>query len=197
MSRFNRLQTKSGIAKAFPLEILEDPCKGYISHLGGCVFGVEIFVIEYRGKVESVSMLTGREITNRIFTWVIKGFSKLGNESHESEVFASDKTNKWCVICLVFPWFFYFFLCIIISVVVPGFCRVFTILPTVVPEGSMRVIRSMVLELSPVTFGEIHGSVYAEYKLRVLDQINGKHFERTGMSTLFFFFFFCCNCYQI
>lgn len=45
----------------------------------------------------------------------------------------------------------------------------------------------MVLELSPVTFGEIRGSVYAEYKLRVLDQINGKHFERTGMSTLFFF----------
>lgn len=81
---------------------------------------------------------------------------------------------------------FLFFLCIIISVVVPGFCRVFTILPTVVPEGSMRVIRSMVLELSPVTFGEIRGSVYAEYKLRVLDQINGKHFERTGMSTLFF-----------
>ncbi|XP_034682194.1 uncharacterized protein LOC117911878 [Vitis riparia] len=88
---FNVMKTQCGFAQFLPLDVLTDPCNGYLMD-DSCIFGAEVFVIKYSGKGECLSMI--KEPDDGTFTWMIENFSRLKQEAIYSEIFTV-KDFKW------------------------------------------------------------------------------------------------------
>ncbi|CAL5359411.1 unnamed protein product [Camellia sinensis] len=83
LSRFHRMRTESGFAQLLPLTTFNDSSNGYLIH-DTCVFGAEVFVINYAGRRECLTVLKGL-VTSR--TWKIDKSSSLDDKVHYSDVF--------------------------------------------------------------------------------------------------------------
>ena len=92
---FNAMKTRCGFAQFLSLDVLKDPCNGYLMD-DSCIFGAEVFVIKYSGKGECLSML--KDPVGGTFTRVIKNFSTLNEEVLHSEIF-NVKEYKGHVLC--------------------------------------------------------------------------------------------------
>ena len=88
------MKTQCGFAQFLPLDVLTDPCNGYLMD-DSCIFGAEVFVIKYSGKGECLSMI--KEPDDGTFTWMIENFSRLKQEAIYSEIFTV-KDFKWHVL---------------------------------------------------------------------------------------------------
>ncbi|KAL6347044.1 hypothetical protein AAG906_012295 [Vitis piasezkii] len=94
---FNAMKTRCGFAQFLSLDVLKDPCNGYLMD-DSCIFGAEVFVIKYSGKGESLSMI--KDPVDGTFTWTIENFSALNQEVLYSEIFTV-KDLKWKLV--VYP----------------------------------------------------------------------------------------------
>ena len=92
---FNVMKSRCGFAQFLSLDVLKDPCNGYLMD-DSCIFGAEVFVIKYSGKGECLSMI--KDPDDGTFTWVIENFSTLKEEVLHSEIF-NVKEYKWHVLC--------------------------------------------------------------------------------------------------
>ncbi|XP_060671219.1 uncharacterized protein LOC107433516 isoform X1 [Ziziphus jujuba] len=88
--RFHAMKKEWGIAQLLPLETFKDPAFGYLVN-DSCVFGVEVFVINYTGNWESISLV--KKPNNGTFTWKIENFSNLDKPDYWSEVFNVEGIN--------------------------------------------------------------------------------------------------------
>ncbi|XAR69321.1 Ubiquitinyl hydrolase 1 [Bertholletia excelsa] len=89
VKRFHEMKTEWGFAQLVPLSVFNDANNGYLI-CDTCVFGVEIFAINYSGKGECISNVVGLESTH---TWKISNFSALGDVCHKSDVFTIGNHN--------------------------------------------------------------------------------------------------------
>ena len=89
------MKTQCGFPQFLPLDVLNDPCNGYLME-DSCIFGAEVFVIKYSGKGECLSMI--KEPVDGTFTWVIENFSTLKEKVMYSDVFTVEDF-KWHVLC--------------------------------------------------------------------------------------------------
>ncbi|XP_021292612.1 uncharacterized protein LOC110422909 [Herrania umbratica] len=92
VKRFNAVKKEWGFSRLLPLTEFLDTSKGYLSEEDSCKFGVEVFVLENKGKGECFSTLDN-PIRN-YYNWKVEKFSKLGESSHYSEGF-SVGDYKW------------------------------------------------------------------------------------------------------
>lgn len=154
MKRFNALKTMWGFAKLLPLETLKDSSKGYIVS-DACVFGAEVFVIKQAGKGESLSLVHTPNIVSAIFKWEIENFSELEKESYNSKVFTVGGRDWMLVLYL---------------------------------KGDLtKRGKSLSVYLKGSDWkSEIlsKAGLHTEYKLRLMDQVNGKHLEKEGDSLI-------------
>ncbi|KAL5571664.1 hypothetical protein UlMin_021261 [Ulmus minor] len=114
-----------------------------------CVFGAEVFVLKHTGNWESVSVNKPSPISNATFNWKIKKFSTLKDNLYRSEVFTIRGRN-WKL--------------------------------TVYPNGdAIGKGEWLSLYLTPTGWESLStkAAVYADFKLCVIDQVNGKHLECT------------------
>ncbi|RVW31322.1 Ubiquitin carboxyl-terminal hydrolase 12 [Vitis vinifera] len=95
LTRFNVMKTQCGFPQFLSLDVLNDPCNGYLME-DSCIFGAEVFVIKYSGKGECLSMI--KEPVDGTFTWVIENFSTLKEKVMYSDVFTVEDF-KWHVLC--------------------------------------------------------------------------------------------------
>ena len=76
---FDKLRTEHGFAELFSLDKFNDPSNGYLVN-DCCVFGVEVLVIQpSTSSEETITMV--KEFDDRKYTWSIKDFSKLNENS--------------------------------------------------------------------------------------------------------------------
>ncbi|XP_011012207.1 PREDICTED: uncharacterized protein LOC105116508 [Populus euphratica] len=162
VKRFHEMTTEWGFDQLLSHETLNDASNGYLVK-DCCVFGAEIFVIEPTGKWELLSMV--KKPANGSLTWKIEDFSKLDKSSYLSKAFTAE-------------------------------AEVEPLLSFVVNFGSSRRFRR--IDVSPKGNAEAKGdslsvflelvdggklppkkTVWAECKLRVLDQRHDKHVEKT------------------
>ncbi|CBI22432.3 unnamed protein product, partial [Vitis vinifera] len=94
LTRFNVMKTQCGFPQFLSLDVLNDPCNGYLME-DSCIFGAEVFVIKYSGKGECLSMI--KEPVDGTFTWVIENFSTLKEKVMYSDVFTVEDF-KWKLI---------------------------------------------------------------------------------------------------
>ncbi|XP_059651082.1 MATH domain and coiled-coil domain-containing protein At2g01790-like [Cornus florida] len=87
--RFHAMNTDWGFDQFLSLDIFKNPSNGYLVD-DCCVFGAEVFVINYAGKGECLSMK--KELYNNIYTWRVVKFSSLSKECLYSDEF---KLNEW------------------------------------------------------------------------------------------------------
>ncbi|CAL5329410.1 unnamed protein product [Camellia sinensis] len=154
IKRFHRMKTEWGFDKLLSLDSFTDASNGYLLD-DCCVFGAEVFVINYYGKGESVSML--KDAVNNGYVWKISKFSAMDKEflitwkinnfsANEKTVLSSEKVvfgeNQWGF------WLF--------------------------PKTKML---SLYLEVSGWETLPSARKLSAEFKLRIRDQLNGNHFE--------------------
>ncbi|CAL5359405.1 unnamed protein product [Camellia sinensis] len=92
--RFHRMKTELGFAQLLPLTLYNDSANGYLIH-DTCVFGAEVFVINYTGRGECLTVLKGLVTT---CTWKIVKFSSLDDKVHYSDVFTIENL-KWIWLC--------------------------------------------------------------------------------------------------
>ncbi|XP_034681948.1 uncharacterized protein LOC117911654 [Vitis riparia] len=94
LTRFNVMKTQCGFPQFLSLDVLNDPCNGYLME-DSCIFGAEVFVMKYSGKGECLSMI--KEPVDGTFTWVIENFSTLKEKVMYSDVFTVEDF-KWKLI---------------------------------------------------------------------------------------------------
>ncbi|KAL7166585.1 hypothetical protein ACSBR2_037286 [Camellia fascicularis] len=87
---FHEMKTEWGFAQLLPLSTFNDADNGYLI-CDTCVFGVEVFVINYTGRGQSINIL--KEL-DRTYTWKIDNFSSLDGEKQYSDVFIFGN-RKW------------------------------------------------------------------------------------------------------
>ncbi|XP_065872510.1 MATH domain and coiled-coil domain-containing protein At3g58250-like isoform X2 [Euphorbia lathyris] len=85
--RFRGIKSECGFDELLPLDIFKDESNGYLIK-DRCVFGAEIFVLDFRNirRGESVSVV--KELGDNSFTWNIQNFEKMKEVHYKSEVFA-------------------------------------------------------------------------------------------------------------
>ncbi|XAR72978.1 hypothetical protein NMG60_11019811 [Bertholletia excelsa] len=88
--RFHQMKTEWGFAQLLSLDTFKHPLEGYLFH-DCCIFGVEVFVIKYAGKGQSLSMI--KEPKDNIFTWKVDNFSTLKGDRVESDEFEVEGQN--------------------------------------------------------------------------------------------------------
>ncbi|KAH7522728.1 hypothetical protein FEM48_Zijuj07G0169200 [Ziziphus jujuba var. spinosa] len=88
--RFHEMKKEWGIAQLLPLETFKNPAFGYLVN-DLCFFGVEVFVINYTGNWESISLV--KEPNNGNFTWKMENFSNLNEPVYYSEMFNVEGIN--------------------------------------------------------------------------------------------------------
>ncbi|THG20563.1 hypothetical protein TEA_005203 [Camellia sinensis var. sinensis] len=94
---FHGMRTELGFAQLLPLTLCNDSANGYLIH-DMCVFGAEVFVINYTGRGECLTVLKGLVTT---CTWKIVKFSSLDDKVHYSDVFTIENL-KCCKMLLCF-----------------------------------------------------------------------------------------------
>ncbi|KAL7187942.1 hypothetical protein ACSBR1_037893 [Camellia fascicularis] len=87
--RFHGMKTEWGFAQLLPLSTFNDADNGYLI-CDACIFGAEVFVINYTGRGQSINIL--KEF-DRTYTWKIDNFSSLDGEIHNSDVFTLGNRN--------------------------------------------------------------------------------------------------------
>ena len=95
IKRFHDMKTEWGFTKFLTLDCFCLPCSGYLVN-DCCVFGVEVFVHECKGKREILSMI--KEPANRFMIWKIDKFSTLNKVAYNSQMFTVEDLK----------WYFYF-----------------------------------------------------------------------------------------
>ncbi|THF99090.1 hypothetical protein TEA_024263 [Camellia sinensis var. sinensis] len=88
--RFHGMKREWGFAQLLPLSTFNDAANGYLIR-DTCVFGAEVFVINYTGRGECLTL--GKELDNT-HTWKIDNFSSLDGKIHFSDVFTIGN-HKW------------------------------------------------------------------------------------------------------
>ncbi|CAL5381010.1 unnamed protein product [Camellia sinensis] len=88
--RFHGMKTECGFAQLLPLNTFNDADNGYLI-CDTCIFGAEVFVINYTGRGQSINILKELDCT---YTWKIDNFSSLDGQIHYSDVFTFGN-RKW------------------------------------------------------------------------------------------------------
>ncbi|KAM6576430.1 hypothetical protein CsatB_028267 [Cannabis sativa] len=146
--RFHEMKKEWGFNQVESLETFKDISNGYLLN-DSCVFGAEIFIISHTPSSETLSIFERGCISNPIFRWEIKEFSKImDKDSYSSEEFTSGETKWYLIIC---------------------------------PNGDQSCNgKSLSIHLMVVDNSFLNNStIYAEYLLRVIDQVNSEHKERS------------------
>ncbi|XP_030505740.2 MATH domain and coiled-coil domain-containing protein At3g58400-like [Cannabis sativa] len=156
VKRFHEMKKEWGFDQMVLLNTFKNVSNGYLFN-DTCAFGVEVFVINHTLNSESLSVFGRKGIKNPIFHWEIKGFSKIKMDDsyYVSEVFNSGGTN-WKLI------------------IYPKGCQS--------RDGKTF---SMFLKLSADSNNPDNSTIYAKYCLRVIDQINSKHYEVSELDEWF------------
>ncbi|KAL7206347.1 hypothetical protein ACSBR2_019122 [Camellia fascicularis] len=160
IKRFHRMKTEWGFDKLLSLDSFTDASNGYLLD-DCCMFGAEVFVINYYGKGESVSML--KDAVNNGYIWKISKFSAMDEEflitwkinnfsANEKETLYSEK-----VVLGENLWGFWFF-----------------------PKRKMLSLYLLVSGWETLPSAR---RLSAEFKLRIRDQLNGNHFESQVLTT--------------
>ncbi|KAI7990218.1 Ubiquitin carboxyl-terminal hydrolase 12 [Camellia lanceoleosa] len=140
--RFHRMKTEWGFAQLLSLDTFNDTSNGYLLE-DSCIFGAEVFVIEYAGKGECMSMI--KVPKNNTFTWKVDNFSTITDIFLCSDEFKVGE-QKWKL--ELYP---------------RGNAK---------PEGESL---SLFLAVADYAALPLNWKVYAKFKLRIKDQINGSH----------------------
>ncbi|KAI8028303.1 Ubiquitin carboxyl-terminal hydrolase 12 [Camellia lanceoleosa] len=154
IKRFHRMKTEWGFDKLLSLDSFIDASNGYLLD-DCCVFGAEVFVINYYGKGESVSML--KDAVNNGYVWKISKFSAMDKEfliTWKINNFSANKKEDLSSEKVVFgenQWGFWFF-----------------------PKRKMVSLYLLVSGWETLPSAR---RLSAEFKLRIRDQLNGNHFE--------------------
>ncbi|KAM7273879.1 hypothetical protein ACFE04_028543 [Oxalis oulophora] len=153
VKRFHRMKTKWGIDQVISLDIFNDSGYGYLVD-DHCIFGVEILIIKGTGKGEIHSM---QKLTpgSTSYKFRIENYSTRGQSPLESKIFTIGD-QKWYI---PYPKLMLY------------------------PIGDSRAKEALSLYLyskNDSTAETLSKSkVVAKYKLRLLDQRNGNHLEKT------------------
>lgn len=167
-----------GFDQLLPLTLFNDESKGYLID-DCCIFGVEIFVIKHTSKGECLSLM--KQPVHSTFTWSIQNFSSLDRESCKSQVFATGG-HKWYVklkemLCNQAGgpgWWLYY--CVFNYICLRRALLVY-------PKGNSTFegkSLSIFLTLEDSETLPSGRTMYAEFTLRVRDQLFGKHLEKNG-----------------
>uniref|UniRef100_A0A2N9H9T9 MATH domain-containing protein n=1 Tax=Fagus sylvatica TaxID=28930 RepID=A0A2N9H9T9_FAGSY len=115
-----------------------------------CVFGAEVFVHERSGKREFLSMI--KDPPNGVMTWKLENFSALNKAAYYSQVFAIGDL-KWKLL----------------------------LYPKGISDGVPKAISLFLCSCDCLDhcFQSEH-KYFAEFKLRIRDQINNNHVENSG-----------------
>ncbi|XP_059664120.1 uncharacterized protein LOC132309877 [Cornus florida] len=81
--RFHRMKTEWGFAQLLPLSVFNDAANGYLTR-DTCIFGAEVFVINYSGRGEHVSL---QNVCQGPFSWTVDKFSSLTHHVRYSKEF--------------------------------------------------------------------------------------------------------------
>ncbi|KAM6576431.1 hypothetical protein CsatB_028268 [Cannabis sativa] len=156
VKRFHEMKKEWGFDQMVLLNTFKNVSNGYLFN-DTCAFGVEVFVINHTLNSESLSVFGRKGIKNPIFHWEIKGFSKIKMDDsyYVSEVFNSGGTN-WKLI------------------IYPKGCQ----------SRDGKTLK-MFLKLSADSNNPDNSTIYAKYCLRVIDQINSKHYEVSELDEWF------------
>ena len=92
--RFHKMKTECGFAQLLPLNIFNDAANGYLIR-DTCMFGAEVFVINYTGRGESLTLMKGLDTT---YTWTIQKFSSLRSEHHYSDTFSIGNRTWYTIV---------------------------------------------------------------------------------------------------
>ncbi|KAH7522736.1 hypothetical protein FEM48_Zijuj07G0170100 [Ziziphus jujuba var. spinosa] len=141
VKRFHEMKKEWGFAQFLALETFTNSSNGYLVD-DCCVFGTEVFVINYSGNCETISMV--KMPLNFTFTWEIKNFSKLNELRYYSQVFNVEGVD-WSLV----------------------------IYPNGTNKNAMDESFSLYMSLADWKSHPTKKPVYAEYRLRALDQVNG------------------------
>ncbi|KAM6576432.1 hypothetical protein CsatB_028269 [Cannabis sativa] len=96
--RFHKIKKEWGFDKIESLESFKNVSNGYL-HNDCCVFGAEVFIINPTPSFETLSVFERGDISNPIFRWEIKEFSKImDKDSYSSEEFSSGGANWYLMI---------------------------------------------------------------------------------------------------
>lgn len=93
-----------GFEELIPRDDFEDESNGYLVD-DCCVFGVEVFVVNNRGKGESVSLI--QDPMDGAFTWDVGNFLCLSDCEYTSSQFTVDG-HKWYVSFSIYFSIFFF-----------------------------------------------------------------------------------------
>uniref|UniRef100_A0A803PXL5 MATH domain-containing protein n=1 Tax=Cannabis sativa TaxID=3483 RepID=A0A803PXL5_CANSA len=153
--RFHKIKKEWGFHKIESVESFKNVSNGYL-HNDCCVFGAEVFIIDPTPSFETLSVFERGDISNPIFRWEIKEFSKImDKDSYSSEEFSSGGAN-WYL--MIFP---------------NG--------DESTDGKSLGVFLMIVDDDSFLN----NSTVYAEYSLRVIDKVNSKHKKRSVLRDCF------------
>ncbi|KAM7478982.1 hypothetical protein LguiA_027195 [Lonicera macranthoides] len=89
--RYHDLKKEWGFEELIPRDEFEDESNGYLVD-DCCVFGVEVFVVNNRGKGETVSLI--QDPMDGAFTWDVGCFLSLSDCEYTSSQFTVDR-HKW------------------------------------------------------------------------------------------------------
>ncbi|KAI5580861.1 hypothetical protein BDE02_08G181800 [Populus trichocarpa] len=166
--RFNKVKIEHGFTKFISLGTFKEPSNGYLLN-DSCVFGAEIFVIRNTNKGDRLLLV--QEPAHRFHTWKIHNFSKLDKKIFSHQFSAGGR--KWQIglyprgnqsldgeqnlslyifltDCFVFPKYF-----------------------MLSPSYILTLMGRYGLKVHPK-----ERKIYAECKIRLLDQKRGQHMER-------------------
>ncbi|XP_030504851.2 uncharacterized protein LOC115719801, partial [Cannabis sativa] len=146
--RFHKIKKEWGFDKIESVESFKNVSNGYL-HNDCCVFGAEVFIINPTPSFETLSVFERGDISNPIFRWEIKEFSKIMDKhSYSSEEFSSGGAN-W-------------------------YLRIY-------PNGNRSTDGKSLGVFLMIVEGSFKNksTIYAEYSLRVIDEVNSKHKKRS------------------
>ncbi|KAF4381086.1 hypothetical protein F8388_012008 [Cannabis sativa] len=154
MRRFHELKKEWGFEQIESLETFKDVCNGYLFN-DSCAFGADVFVMKHTLNSETLSVFRREDLTNPTFRWEIKEFSKM-DKSIISKKFCSGETH-WYI------------------------CSSKTMYLSIYPNGkSSKDGKAFSIFLSlddDDDSAHNNSTIYAEFYLRVIDQLNSKHEE--------------------
>ncbi|XP_018829469.2 probable inactive serine/threonine-protein kinase fnkC isoform X2 [Juglans regia] len=149
--RFHNLKTEWGFAQLLSHDTLNDPSNGYIVD-DSCILGAEVFVIKGSGRGVCLSMI--KQPQTNYFTWRVDNFVVRKNDYYLSDVFIVEGL-KWKL-----------------GLVYPRGNKA-----TSSDHGfSLSFYLLMADDLEIITPNR---KLYAKFKLRIRDQVNSNHLERT------------------
>jgi hypothetical protein len=207
--RFNKVKIEHGFTKFISLGTFKEPSNGYLLN-DSCVFGAEIFVIRNTNKGDRLLLV--QEPAHRFHTWKIHNFSKLDKKIFSHQFSAGGR--KWYVhICfhlLIFSSIYYSWTWLDSNEIISWTCIHRQI--GLYPRGNQSLDGEQNLSLyifltdcfvfpkyfmlSPSYILTLMGryglkvhpkerKIYAECKIRLLDQKRGQHMEREGIRISF------------